>query len=121
MSRAAEITAERRAELDRFYREGGLRAMASSLVHYDEATCPHPGCGHRMEWIDFKLELFHDPEGVYKPLVTTWWQGVGFAGRCPACGGWVHFRTTGMEALEPDEAERLPRLPEGWEAVAQFG
>jgi hypothetical protein len=44
-------------ELDRSYREGGLGAMASPHVHYDDPLCPHPCCGHAMEWIDFELEL----------------------------------------------------------------
>jgi hypothetical protein len=35
--------------LDRIYREGGLRAMATTHVHHDDPACPHPGCGHRME------------------------------------------------------------------------
>ena len=83
-------TALPRAEierLDQVYREGGLRAMASPHIHYDDATCPHAGCGHRMEWIDFKLELHGDPEGVYKPLVRAWWDGTGFVGHCMFEGG----------------------------------
>ncbi len=107
-------------ELDRFYREGGLRSMASPHVHYHDPSCPHPGCGHKMEWIDFQLELYGDPEGIYKPLVTAWWNGTGFAGRCPHCGGWIHFTTLRMEAVDDGQASQLPRLPDHWHTVAQF-
>lgn len=107
-------------ELDRFYREGGLRAMASPHVHYDDPKCPHEGCNSRMEWIDFKLELHGDPERIYKPLVTAWWQGTGFVGRCPSCQGWIRFTTLRMEPIEDRQAPHYPQLPENWQGVAQF-
>lgn len=107
-------------ELDRVYREGGLLAMASPHVHYDDSACPHEDCGQRMEWIDFKLELHGDPEGIYKPLVRSWWGGVGFVGRGPTCGGWVRFTTLGMTACNETEAADLPHLPENWSAIAQI-
>ena len=106
--------------LDRIYREGGLRQMASPHVHYRDAGCPNTGCGHKLEWIDFQLELYGDPEGIYKPLVRAWWDGTGFARRCPACQGWIHFTTLGMKALDEDEAKQLPQLPENWHTVAAF-
>jgi hypothetical protein len=108
-------------ELDRFYREGGLEVMALPHVHYDDPACPHAGCSHLMEWIDFKLELHGDPEGVYRPLVRSWWEGTGFAGRCPRCGGWIRFTTLGMHGLEESEIDPLPKLPENGASVAQFG
>jgi hypothetical protein len=108
-------------KMDRVYREGGLRRMASPHIHYQEPSCPHPGCDHKMEWIDFQLELHGDAEGLYKPLVTAWWEGRGFAGRCPACQGWVLFTTLGMKALSENEAKQLPCLPDNWHTVAQFG
>ncbi len=108
------------AELDRFYRDGGLRTMASPHVHYDDPRCPHDGCPHRMEWIDFKLELHGDPEGIYKPLVRSWWSGTGFVGQCPACHGWIRFTTLHMAAVDDEEAARSPRLPESWASIAQF-
>jgi hypothetical protein len=107
-------------ELDRFYRQGGLRQMASPHVHYHEPNCPHTGCTQRLEWIDFQLELFGDPDGVYKPLVRSWWEGIGFGGRCPTCNRWIHFTTLRMEALSEEQAMQLPRLPEQWQTVAQF-
>jgi hypothetical protein len=107
-------------ELDRFYREGGLEAMASPHVHYDDPSCPHAGCQQGLEWIDFKLELHNDPDGVYKPLVRSWWQGIGFAGRCPRCGGWIRFTTLRKEAVDEPGTEGVPRLPDNWHAVAQI-
>ena len=98
MSKATPVPPTELSELDRFYREGGLRATASPHVHYDESACPHPACGRRMEWIDFKLVLHGDPEGIDKPLVRAWWDGTGFAGWCPDCQGWVRFTTLRMEA-----------------------
>lgn len=62
-----------------------------------------------MEWIDFKLELHGDPETIDKPLVRSWWEGQGFAGRCPACHRWVRFTTMKMEPLDDAQASRLPR------------
>jgi hypothetical protein len=107
--------------LDRFYREGGLRTMASPRVHYyDDPFCPHPGCTDQMEWIDFKLELHGDPEGVYRPLARAWWEGRGFVGRCPNCRHWLRFTTLGMEAIDEEQAAQFPRLPENWHTVAQF-
>ena len=106
--------------LDRFYREGGLRALASPDVHYDDPNCPHPGCSHQMEWIDFKLELHGDPEGVDKPLVRAWWDGRSFVGRCPNCRNGIRFTTLGMKTVPDDLADQFPKLPEDWHAVAQF-
>jgi hypothetical protein len=120
MPKAATLPPAELEALDRFYREGGLRAMASPHVHYDDPSCPHPGCAQRMEWIDFKLELHGDPEGVYKPLVRAWWEGRGFVGRCPGCQNWVRFTTLGMEAIDEDRATQHPHLPENWHTVAQF-
>jgi hypothetical protein len=108
-------------ELDRIYREGGPRQMASPHVHYHDANCPHAGCTHRTEWIDFQLELYGDPGGIYKPLVRSWWEGIGFAGRCPSCGGWIRFTTLRMEAIEEEQAKELPELPDHWQTVFQFG
>src|SRR6516225_1804915 len=112
------LTSLETEQLDRFYRAGGLRQMAAPHIHYHDSTCPHPGCNHRMEWIDFQLELFGDPEGIYKPLVRSWWEGTGFAGRCPACGGWIRFTTLRVEPLTDTQIDRYPKLPDNWHAVA---
>jgi hypothetical protein len=120
MSRNVALSPAEIADLDRIYREGGLRQMASPHVHYHDAVCPHPDCGHRMEWIDFQLDLHGDKEGVYTPLVTAWWDGTGFVGRCPNCGNWIHFTTLRMAQASDEDAERLPKLPDNWHTVAQF-
>ena len=73
-----------------------------------------------MEWIDFKLELHGDPDGIYKPLVRSWWEGRGFVGHCPTCQGWVRFTTLGKEAIDDQQTSRYPQLPENWALVAQF-
>jgi hypothetical protein len=119
MAQSTTLSRSEVEELDRFYREGGLRAMASPHVHYDDPACPHGGCGHRMEWIDFKLELHGDPEAIDKPPVRSWWSGIGFVGRCPSCGGWVRFTTLRMTACDDQDAAALPRLPENWASIAQ--
>jgi hypothetical protein len=120
MSKPTTLSRAELERLDQFYREGGLRAMASPHIHYDDPACPHGGCGHLMEWIDFNLQLHGDPEGVYKPLIRAWWDGTGFVGRCPACGGWVRFATLGMSAAIDEATGRLPQLPANWAEVAQF-
>jgi hypothetical protein len=74
-----------------------------------------------MEWIDFQLELHGDPERIYKPLVTAWWQGTGFAGHCPNCGGWILFTTLRMAPISAAEAAELPKLSDNWHQIAQFG
>ena len=112
------LSPQQAEELDSYYREGGLRQMASPHVHYHEPACPHEGCPQRMEWIDFQLELFGDPEGIYKPLVRNWWAGKGFIGRCPSCGGWVHFTTLRMETIPDDQSVQYARLPENWQRIA---
>lgn len=112
-----EASARSSAELetlDRFYREGGLRVMASPHDHYDEPACPQPGCSQRMEWIDFKLE------GINKPLVRAWWEGAGFVGRCPNCHDWIRFTTLKMEAVDEEHASGYLQLPGNWHIVAQF-
>ena len=73
-----------------------------------------------MDWIDFKPEMYGDPDGVYKPLVRAWWEGKGFAGRCPNCNQWIHFTTLRIQAVATDGAPSLPQLPENWHTVAQF-
>ena len=55
---------------------------------------------------------------VHVPLVTAWWDDTGFAGRCPACGGWVHFSILGKRAITNDEAAGLPQLPDDWHVNA---
>jgi hypothetical protein len=105
--------------VDRSYRERGLSNMATPHAHYPDSSCPH-GCGNKVEWIVFRLEHFGDPKGIYEPLVRSWWNGTGFAGRCPRCGRWVRFTTLRMEAVSEESAASLPRLPDKWHTIAQF-
>ena len=120
MSRVHELSAAAIEEYDRIYREAGLRAMAPVYIRYDNPLCPHPGCGQKMEWIAFNLESSRDPQSPAEPLIRAWWEGRGFAGRCPTCRGWIRFTTRQKEAIEADAAARMERLPEDWHTVARL-
>jgi hypothetical protein len=94
------------------YREGGAqRAMAPHVVYVD-AACPHRGCPQHLQAIDFRLEAFG--RAVHDALVKAWWDDTGFAGRCPSCGGWIHFTIRGKQAIEAAAAAALPQLPTNW-------
>src|SRR4051794_39846825 len=99
---------------DQIYREAGLRAMGPVTVHYDAPSCPHL-CGHRLEWIAFQLDPSRQQD-----LIRSWWEGEGFVGRCPSCGGWIRFRSLGMAPITEEAALRSPRLPDDWHVLAKF-
>ena len=104
-----------RTELEQMheaYRLGGQERSMAPHVVYKEAGCPHSGCRQHMQAIDFRL-VDHG-RMVHDPLVRAWWNDTGFAGRCPACGGWIHFTIRGKRAIDNAEAARLPQLPENW-------
>jgi hypothetical protein len=42
------------------------------------------------------------------------WNDVGFAGRCPACGGWIHFTIRDKRVIDETAAKKLPQLPGNW-------
>jgi hypothetical protein len=110
------VTAEELERMHALYRKGGEeRQMAPHIVYRDPA-CPHPGCQQRLQAIDFRLEA-HGRD-VHDPLVRAWWSDVGFAGRCPGCGGWIHFTIRGKRAITAEEAGQLPQLPDNWAAEA---
>ena len=92
--------------------------MPSPHVRYQEPTCPYDGCPRVMEWIDFRLEVYEDQ--VERPLMIAWWAGVGFAGRCPTCGRWIHFSPVAMLAVSDEEVGRLPQMPPDWHTQAEF-
>jgi hypothetical protein len=94
------------------YRNGGQERQKAPQIVYPEAACPHPGCGKPMQAIDFRLE--DHGRSVHDPLVRAWWNDTGFAGRCPHCGGWVHFTLQAKLAVTPEEAAKLPQLPVNW-------
>jgi hypothetical protein len=119
MSDAATKHTPTAADLKRMhalYREGGAKRKMAPHVIYGDDTCPHPGCDQRMQAIDFRVENYGP--AIHDPLVRAWWGDVGFAGRCPKCGGWIHFTIRGKRAITPDEADQLPKLPDDWHAVA---
>lgn len=105
-------TAEERDRMHDLYRRGGQgRSMAPHIV-YAEAACPHAGCGQPMQAIDFRPE--DHGRAVHDPLVRAWWDDTGFVGRCPRCGGWVHFTIRSKRAVTAEQAARYPRLPDDW-------
>lgn len=103
------------AELEQMhsaYRLGGAaRAMAPHVI-YAESNCPYDGCSQSLRAIDFRLEAFG--RSIHDPLVWAWWNDVGFVGRCPSCGGWVHFTIRGKQAVDDAQAKSLPQLPPNW-------
>ena len=51
-----------------------------------------------------------------EPALTdpAWWADTGFVGRCPHCGGWVHFTVREKRAVTPEESTQFPQLPDDW-------
>jgi hypothetical protein len=112
-------TAPTREQLERMhaqYRKGGGDRHMAPHVIYADASCPHARCGQKMQAIDFRLEAYGP--AVDDPLVRAWWSDTAFAGRCPRCGGWIHFTIRGKRAITAEQAARLPQLPDDWHAVA---
>ena len=115
-TRLASPTADELVQMRALYRQGGRDRNMAPHILYAEANCPHPGCGQKMQAIDFRLETYGP--AVHDPLVRAWWNDTGFAGRCPACGRWIHFTIRGKRAITAAEAATLPQLPDDWHAVA---
>jgi hypothetical protein len=107
----AERTVDREA-MHALYRQGGEERQMAPHVVYRDASCPHDGCGQQLQAIDFRLE--DHGRAIYDPLVRAWWNDTGFVGRCPACGGWIHFTIQTKRAVSDEEAERYPKLPDNW-------
>jgi hypothetical protein len=105
-----------REQMAALYREGGWERRMAPHIVYPQAECPHEGCDHPLQAIDFRLEDHGRP--IHDDLVRAWWNDTGFAGRCPQCGGWIHFTIQGKTALNPEEAAKLPQLPENWHEAA---
>jgi hypothetical protein len=104
------------AEMHALYRRGGQERQMAPHAVYADAACPHAGCGRALQGIDFRLEAYG--REVHDPLVRAWWDDTGFAGRCPGCGGWIHFTIRGKRALTAAEAMAFPQLPDDWASVA---
>jgi hypothetical protein len=111
-TREDATSAEEREQMAAFYRQGGWERQMAPHIVYPEAECPHEGCSHPMQAIDFRLE--DHGRSVHDDLVRAWWNDTGFAGQCPTCGGWIHFTIRGKAAISPEEAMLLPQLPENW-------
>jgi hypothetical protein len=109
-------TPKERDQMHALYLQGGRNRQMAPHIVYAEADCPHAGCGHRLQAIDFRLEAYGP--AVHDPLVRAWWDDTGFAGRCPQCGGWIHFTILVKRAISEEEARQLPKLPDDWHSVA---
>lgn len=108
--------AEERGRMHELYRRAGQHRQMAPHIVYPDAECPHEGCDRRMQAIDFRLE--DHGRAVHDPLVRAWWEDTGFVGRCPGCGGWVHFTIRGKRAVTAEEAAAYPQLPADWHARA---
>jgi hypothetical protein len=109
-------TAEERDRMHALYRQGGRERQMAPHIVYPEASCPHDDCDQPMQAIHFRLE--DHGRAVHDPLVRAWWDDTGFVGRCPRCGGWIHFKIQGKRAITPEEAAGYPQLPDDWHAKA---
>jgi len=98
------------------YLRGGRGRQMAPHIDYPEASCPHPGCGDPLQAIDFRLE--DHGRAVHDRLVRAWWDDRIFVGRCPHCGGWIHFTVRARRALTTEDASTYPHLPENWYEVA---
>lgn len=109
-------TAEERDRMHALYRKGGRERQMAPHIVYGDALWPHSGCAQQMQAIDFRVEAYGP--AIHDPLVHAWWNDTGFAGRCPRCGGWIHFTIRGKRAITAAEAAQLPQLPDDWHTVA---
>lgn len=77
--------------------------------------CPWPGCGHRIELIDFQLELKGAPT-FYAQVMLDWGRrpGYGLVGRCPGCQQYVVFGVSDKHRIDDPGAAGLPMLPNDW-------
>ncbi len=106
-------------ELERMhalYRQGGQERGMDPHIVYAHESCRQPGCGQRMQAIDFRLKAYGPV--VHDPLVQAWWNDTGFVGRCPQCGGRIHFTIRAKRAITASEAAQLPTLPDDWHVQA---
>ena len=90
--------------------------MAPHIV-YTEASCPHDDCEQPMQAIETSAWKNTDGPSMI-PSCATWWNDHGFAGRCPRCGGWIHFTIRSKNAITAEEAAGYPQLPGDWHAKA---
>jgi hypothetical protein len=112
----ATQSAEELEHMHAVYRQGGANRARAPHVIYQDAPCPHAGCQQNLRAIDFRLEAFG--RDVHDPLVRAWWDDRGFAGRCPTCGGWIHFTIRQKRAIDDATAAGLLQLPVNWASEA---
>jgi hypothetical protein len=108
--------AEELDQMHAIYRQGGQERQMAPHIVYPESSCPHNGCEQPMQAIDFRLE--DHGRAIHDPLVRAWWNDTGFVGRCPTCGGWIHFTIRAKRAITAEEAASHPHLPDNWHAKA---
>lgn len=83
--------------------------------------CPWPGCGYRIELIDFQLEKTGDA-AFYARVLLDWGRpGFGLVGRCPGCGQYVLFGLSAKQPVADPAATALPVLPDDWHQNAYLG
>jgi hypothetical protein len=114
-STAAESAVDRE-QMHSLYRHGGEERQLAPQVAYLDANCRHQGCEQKLQAIDYRLD--DHGRAIHDPLVRAWWNDTGFVGRCPGCGGWVHFTIRSKRAVSDDEAGQFPKLPDNWHVGA---
>jgi len=114
MSDLADTAANlnQREQMHAVYRAGGKGKQMAPHVIYRDSDCPHEGCEHKLQAIDFRLE--EHGRAVHDALVKAWWDDIGFVGRCPSCDGWIHFTIQYKRPMSEQEASNLPQLPDDW-------
>jgi len=105
-----------REQMHALYRRGGQERQRAPHIVHQEAACSHDGCGQPMQAIDFRLE--DHERAIHDPLACAWWYDMGFAGRCPHCGGWIHSTIRAKRAISVEEAAQYPQLPDNWHTRA---
>ena len=113
---AVAPTPEELDQMHALYRQGGQEGKLAPQIVYPGGSCPHDDCDQPMQAIDFRLEDYG--RAVHDPLVRAWWNDTGFAGRCPRCGGWVHFTIRTKRAITAEDAAQYPQLPDDWHIKA---
>lgn len=110
------VPTQEKERMHALYLKGGREPRMAPDIVYADSICPSPGCGQSLQALDFCLE--HYGPGIHDPLVRAWWDDTGFAGRCPKCGGWIHFTVRAKRAITAEEAATLPQLPDDWHTHA---
>ncbi|MBI3412051.1 MAG: hypothetical protein HY040_27285 [Planctomycetes bacterium] len=76
--------------------------------------CPWPGCGFRIELLDFQLELMAE-SALYAQAMAEWGRDdFGLIGRCPGCRQFVLYGTQDKKLVEDPASLSLPILPDDW-------